>query len=355
MHESKTAHRHAHYLLLLLLTLILFTASLVLGTVTLYAMNTAAKTHHAGIVVQYGNGKVINRCIEFSDDNFSGLDLLNQTGLDVSVDASNAMGAAVCKIGKDGCDYPGATCFCQCQGSSCTYWSYWNLQNGAWQYSSQGPSNTTIHNGDVDGWIWGAGTLSSANPPTLMTFDQICTASDPTETPTDVPPTNTRQPTDTPTGTVTETAAPTFTATNTPTETAVLTETQAPAEMAVATAQVASATKKPRATATFVAQAEPTETRPADQATDAPPPSDTQTPRPTLGQPKRTPTHVSVAQASDSNSTDNGQETEVQDSSDTSATGRVLGLVLFGGIVVAGVGLFALVGGVLWYMFGRGR
>jgi len=302
MHESKTAHRRTRYLVLLLLTLTLFIASLVLGTVTLYAMNTAAKTHHAGIVVQYGNGKVINRCVDFTDDNFTGLDLLTQTDLDVVVDANNAMGVAVCKIGKDGCNN-GSPCFCQCQGEACIYWSYWQLQNGAWQYSSQGPSNTTIHNGDVDGWIWGAGTTSSANPPTLMTFDQICTtAADPTQTATDVPPTKTKEPTDTPTSTITLTLTPTSTATNTPTETLA-----PPTETRVVAAEIATATKKPRAT--LVAQAEPTDIPQAEHATDSPPPSDTPTPRPTLGQPKRTPTRVSVAQASDSNSTDNGQET----------------------------------------------
>ncbi|HET7090026.1 MAG TPA: hypothetical protein VFL17_15425, partial [Anaerolineae bacterium] len=52
------------------------------------------------------------------------------------------------------------------------YWSYWHLRDGSWAYASVGASSYTVHDGDVEGWSWGAG-----EPPALFTFDQICAPS----------------------------------------------------------------------------------------------------------------------------------------------------------------------------------
>jgi len=166
------------------------------GGIDVAPAHSLAEANRAALVVVHGNGQVSKLCVLFTESQISGYDLLTRSNLDLSVDASNPTGVAVCRLDREGCSYPGQTCFCQCQGSPCIYWSYWRLNAGAWKYSSLGASSTVIHNGDVDGWVWGAGNFSSsATAPPSVTFDQVCPL------------------TPTPTTTATATSAP---ATNTP-------------------------------------------------------------------------------------------------------------------------------------------
>ncbi len=131
----------------------------------------------AGLVVVHGDGDVITKCVEFSGSELSGYELLQQSGLDLNVEAGGD-GASICRIDQEGCSYPQQSCFCKCQSSTCTYWSYWQTASNAWQYSSLGASNTTVHNGDVQGWVWGAGIIGKeANmQPPQKTFAEICGA-----------------------------------------------------------------------------------------------------------------------------------------------------------------------------------
>jgi hypothetical protein len=130
--------------------------------------------NRAGLVVMHGIGQVQKICVSFSEPAITGLDLLHKAGLELNVDASNPVGVAVCSIQREGCTFPAQQCFCQCQGATCTYWSYWHLTGGMWQYSGMGTANLPIHNGDVDGWVWGPGTITSANPPPQVTIDDLC-------------------------------------------------------------------------------------------------------------------------------------------------------------------------------------
>lgn len=156
--------------------------ALILVALLSVASARAVNVHRAGLVIVHGNGQTVKRCIEFSEAQISGLDVLTRSGLDLNVDASNAMGVAVCRINHEGCAYPSQPCFCQCQGSPCIYWSYWRLTSGAWKYSNVGASGAVVRNGDVDGWVWGVGTVSGATPPPAVTFEQVCAPA--TATPT---------------------------------------------------------------------------------------------------------------------------------------------------------------------------
>ncbi len=174
-----------------------------LGLLSLVAAQ-ADSPNRVGLVVAHGD-KVITRCIEFSETEISGYEVLRRANLDLNVDASNSMGAAVCRIDGQGCTYPQEDCFCQCQGTPCRFWIYWHLVNGDWQFSSLGASNYKVRSGSVEGWVWGEGVPSSGGvrPPRLA-FEEIC-AEPPTATLTPTP-----GPTDTPTST------PTPKPTNTP-------------------------------------------------------------------------------------------------------------------------------------------
>ncbi len=161
------------------------------------------------LVVTHGDGQTVTKCVEFSEDQLTGLQVLEKSGLAMDYEVQG-MGATICKLDGEGCSYPGGPCFCQCQGSSCVYWSYWQMTNGAWQYSNYGASNTHISNGGVEGWIWGEGTTSSASPPPVYTFEQICGAptNTATNTNTPAPAANSTSPAATPTRTPVRTPTP---------------------------------------------------------------------------------------------------------------------------------------------------
>ena len=171
--------------------------------------NTPAQSiNRAGLVVQFSDDKIDTYCISFAEENISGEDILDQYSTEMNVPIEKMFypinGAAICKIGNVGC--PSDDCFCDSPPNN---WSYWYLQDEDWVYSSFGASNRNLHDGDVDGWHWGA----PLNHPELITFDKIC---NPTPTPTSTPtltytpkPTNTPIPTNTPKPKPTKTPVPT--------------------------------------------------------------------------------------------------------------------------------------------------
>ena len=144
----------------------------------------AQDTNRAGVVVVDGAGESRAFCVAFPEDEISGYELLRRTGLTLNVEAS-AMGATICAVDGEGCAFPAESCFCQCQGSPCVYWSYWTLGDDDWRYETLGAGYTRIHDGDVQGWRWGAGTVKEAQEPPLVTLDEICeVAAGATVTPT---------------------------------------------------------------------------------------------------------------------------------------------------------------------------
>ena len=145
----------------------------------------AQSPNRAGLVVRFGDGSVATRCVEFSEPQVSGYDVLMRSGLGVVAAYYSGEGTAICKIEHEGCSVEDClTC------AYPNYWSYWHLVDGAWVYSQASVSGYTVRNGEIEGWSWGSG-----EPPPVVPFDQIC-APPPTDTP---PPTNTLlPPTDTP-------------------------------------------------------------------------------------------------------------------------------------------------------------
>jgi hypothetical protein len=132
------------------------------------AVSAQDAAHRAGLVVRFGDGSVTTRCVSFDEPSLTGVELLTRAGFAIRVDANSSIGAGVCKINSQGCD-AGKSCFCQCEGSTCAYWQYFHLQNGAWKYSSLGAGVYQLSDGAVEGWAWG----NNVSPP-VMTLDQIC-------------------------------------------------------------------------------------------------------------------------------------------------------------------------------------
>jgi hypothetical protein len=167
-----------------------------------YAAGRAQTSNRAGLVVRYGDGSTETACVSFGEESITGYELLRRSNIPVIADLGSGMGAFVCKIGNDGCNFPQEDCACKFNTEQ-KYWSYWLLQNGAWQYSNLGAGNASVKSGDVQGWVWGTGsanTEANTKPP-VLTLAQICSAAAPA----------------TPTATHTATALPTPTSTSTPT------------------------------------------------------------------------------------------------------------------------------------------
>jgi hypothetical protein len=124
------------------------------------------------VVVDYGDGQTATRCVAFAEPEISGFEALSRAGLAVENEVQ-AGGAAVCRIDGIGCAVD--DCFCACRGGGeCRYWSYWQLRDGTWQYAVAGASRSRVIDGAVEGWVWGAGSVTEAPPPPLVSFAEIC-------------------------------------------------------------------------------------------------------------------------------------------------------------------------------------
>lgn len=165
----------------------------------------AQSPHHAALVVDFGDGRVLVRVVAFAEDTITGVDLLRRSGLDVAIMENLGGGAALCAVEGVGCPPTPQDCFCQCRGGACRYWSYFHLQGGAWVYSGTGAAGRALRDGDVDGWVWGDGRAA----PPLLTWDEIWAAAGapspsptatllPTTAPPTVPPPTAPPPTETP-------------------------------------------------------------------------------------------------------------------------------------------------------------
>jgi hypothetical protein len=116
----------------------------------------AQATHRAGLVIVFDGERVETLCIEFAEDEISGAELLRRSGLPVVVTGFGGLGTGVCRIDDVGCSDP-TDCFCQCRGAECSYWAYYALEDGGWEYLPIGPSQRRLRDGDVDAWVWGSG------------------------------------------------------------------------------------------------------------------------------------------------------------------------------------------------------
>ena len=151
----------------------------------------AEDPNRAVLIIAHGDGHLTTYCIPFGEAEISGAEVLRRSGLSVRFTAYLGFGAGVCAIDNERCPLEHEDCFCQCKGTPCLYWSYWHWRDGRWLYSQVGASSYKVHDGDIEGWIWGDGQ----SPPPLVPFEQVCV---PTETPI---PTDTRAPTPLPTDT----------------------------------------------------------------------------------------------------------------------------------------------------------
>ncbi|MSP12137.1 MAG: hypothetical protein EXR62_04170 [Chloroflexi bacterium] len=169
----------------LLLTILLW----VLAAIPAGAQGPAGPIR-VGLVVKHSDGQVVTRCVSLAKTNPTGLDILRASGLDINVDYSSGIGAAVCALDGQGCTTPGQQCFCQCQGANCAFWNYSYLPNtgtgsaAQWNVAIMGALGRQVAAGDVEGWTWGGRFPTEDGSAGPYTFDQVCAAPAPAPLPT---------------------------------------------------------------------------------------------------------------------------------------------------------------------------
>jgi hypothetical protein len=120
------------------------------GATARAAVFAQSGTSTAVVIVDTGGG--VHQTVIHFDGAVSGLGALQLAGANPeTIDYGGSLGQAVCKLyGVGDAPVPG-----QCPGG----WTYYRAVGGAngWSQSSLGASNTTVHDGDVEGWKYSGG------------------------------------------------------------------------------------------------------------------------------------------------------------------------------------------------------
>lgn len=149
----------------------------------------AAGQSHAAERIRFSVLEERSFCVEFSEQEISGIQALRLTGLSVVTKIDPQFGEFVCKIGDVGHDAS------SCPASDGSFWAYFRLDgNGVWRPSSAGASMTKVRCGDGEGWAWfprGVGPPPSAPASvSAMCAGRTCgqTSPSPGDQPVSTPP-----------------------------------------------------------------------------------------------------------------------------------------------------------------------
>jgi hypothetical protein len=138
-----------------------------LAAALLLARPAHAAVHHAALVIQHSSGRVLSRCIAFAEEQLTGLELIQRSGIQVQTQSFGTIGSAVCQLDREPAQAP-ADCF-----GSGAYWQYSRRRGTGWQPSDLGASRSVVRDGDMDGWRYAAG---SGQAPPALAFSAVCAA-----------------------------------------------------------------------------------------------------------------------------------------------------------------------------------
>ena len=126
-----------------------------------------AAVHHAALVIQHASGSVITRCVAFAEEQITGLQLVERSGVQYESQGFGSMGSAMCQLDREPSTVPPG-----CFGSG-PYWQYFHRQGAGWQTSPLGASSSPLHDGDMDGWRYAVGKNQA---PSMVAFASVCRA-----------------------------------------------------------------------------------------------------------------------------------------------------------------------------------
>lgn len=144
---------------------LLVAAGAALAAVLFTSRPAHAAIHHAALVIQHSGGRVLSRCVAFAEDQISGLQLIQRSGVTYQAQSFGALGSAVCQLDGEPSAVP-ANCF-----GTGPYWQYFHRRGSTWQPSAQAASASMVHDGDMDGWRFADG---AAQPPVGAAFSAVC-------------------------------------------------------------------------------------------------------------------------------------------------------------------------------------
>jgi hypothetical protein len=124
-----------------------------------------AAVHHAALVIQHSGGSVLARCVAFAEEQITGLQLVQRSGVEYNAQTFGSIGSAMCQIDREPSTVPSG-----CFGSG-AYWQYFHRQGGGWQASPVGASSSVLRDGDMDGWRYAVGANVA---PGNVTFAAVC-------------------------------------------------------------------------------------------------------------------------------------------------------------------------------------
>lgn len=138
-----------------------------------------AEGPEAGLVVDYGDGRVETHCVPLGGaESVSGDELLALAGLEI-----NELAGLLCAIGDAGCEHEGTfdSCTCECDrggGDACVYWALFSRgpDDDRWRYAATGMYGLRAADGDLHGWSWGEGGPGRGDAPPPLTFADVCGA-----------------------------------------------------------------------------------------------------------------------------------------------------------------------------------
>ncbi len=133
--------------------------------------------NRAAVAILHSTGNIASKCVPFDEDKMTGLELLTRAGLNPVADRG-----FITEI--DGEKAQDSTAI----SSSNDYWFYYiNPSGGNWEFSQSGAANSTVVNGQTDGWQIGGKAIYDGLK--NLHFSDICKAiSNPTgPTPAIVP------------------------------------------------------------------------------------------------------------------------------------------------------------------------
>lgn len=117
---------------------------------------SAQEVGYAGIVVRQADGSLTYVYLGFAEEEISGMEALQRSGLDVVTVSFGGLGLGVCTIDMTGC--PAAECrrrLCQGPNPDDPFWKYFRQGDpGVWTEAQLGANGSRVRSGDVDGWSW---------------------------------------------------------------------------------------------------------------------------------------------------------------------------------------------------------
>ena len=150
-------------------------ASVVLATIAVPAATGGAvacadQGPRAVLVVDTG-ARVIELCVVLDAAEVSGLRLIELASAQHGLSYGFGMGGvAMCRL--DGVGPAGADCFAEYP----EYWGYWHGDGrGGWSWAAAGAGSSRVGDGDMEGWVWGAGDSGTTHrKPPALAFDDVC-------------------------------------------------------------------------------------------------------------------------------------------------------------------------------------